>query len=102
MAVLSQARPLPEFRSMDQIKLSDALDIMDNKRDKNKNLIGYSVKWVDASGRIIHLKSATKCGLKSGVNRRRYVGLRSTTNNHHAHTVAIHTIIEFNSKRVFI
>jgi hypothetical protein len=87
---------------MESIKLADALDDMDKKKDASGNLIGYSVKYVGKDGELIHLKSAMKCGLKPGVNRRRYIGLRSTTNNHHAHTVAIHTIIEFNNKRVYL
>jgi hypothetical protein len=87
---------------MDSIKLTDALDAMDRKRDDTGKQIGYSVKFVAKDGEVIHLKSAMKCGLKSGVNRRRYIGLRSTTNNHHALTIAIHTLIEFNGKRIYV
>lgn len=83
-----------------KIRLTDALNLMDEKTVGDR-VQSFSVAWVAANGEIITLNEAMKCGLKPGIDRNRYIGLRSINNSHHATTVEIHTILHFNNQRVY-
>ena len=102
MRVLSLRSCINELRSMidSRIQLADALNMMDEKVLKGKSH-AFSLEWVSSSGEKIRLEEAAKCGLRADVDRNRFIGIRSVNNNHHPHTVDIHTITVFNGKRIY-
>ena len=83
-----------------RISLTDALDLMDEKEERG-TVKSFAVEWIANNGERMRYEQAQKCGLRADVDRNRYIGIRSLVNEHHPHTVEIHTVIMFNGKRIY-
>jgi hypothetical protein len=86
------------------IRRSEVLQLWDIKEDPNGRMHVFSVKFITKTGKLVHIKRGTPCGLNMDMKSNRMRGIIEVDDKFrkigHPTPVNIDLIIEFNNLRV--